>query len=538
MAEHTLDTSSSSTGNVRLVLDVDSVETSSSGATAAYSSAAIYLKDGYSVSDSSNSLACSGNGVADSTTSNISIDKSTGGSQKLKTLSPSNVSLAFGSTTEVTVKVTLTGVDYLGTLSGTYTRDFPRRPYSAPDAPSVSVTESRITLSGHQTSSSKDKYWANLDWQKQRDEDSWSVITSGGSGSIETKDWTTAASNSRWRARARAYNQDATGSWGYSGYVYTTPTTANNLSASRASNGDVTVKWSNRGQWLAGNRVQRSVNGGGWSTIATVSASATSYTDSTLATSASAEYRIVAYTPSGETGSESSTSGTVSVEAAYSTPSAPTGVVASISGTSFTSKWGGNVNTSSNVKYWENVLWRLLTDDSTGSTQTLGGTSTTDTRTVPANKKLRFQVASRNDAGQSSWVTSNTVYSPQSTPKPLIARSMDGTKVRVSGTFAPWAASVIVEQATAAAGPWKAVASGSPDGAISVPVPVEQTLYFRVYTTDPNGGTSARSAATQLVATLPTDTSGIPGVAKIYFGTERVRQVFSNKTRIWVDGTQ
>ncbi|WNM27557.1 fibronectin type III domain-containing protein [Demequina capsici] len=108
------------------------------------------------------------------------------------------------------------------------------------------------------------------------------------------------------------------------GVVYAVPAAPTAVTAARVSDSQATVSWtrnaSTNGPYTS-QQVQRRLNGGSWTAVATVSATATAYTDSTIAANGKYEYRVVAVNATGSTASAASS-------AIWTTPAAPSSATA------------------------------------------------------------------------------------------------------------------------------------------------------------------------------------------------------------------
>lgn len=178
--------------------------------------------------------------------------------------------------------------------------------------------------------------------------DSWcsgKSLTSGSSGSeVATTSWTTGA--------YLAYGSSRTFSWdaGYYGSSTThraslstkwtpatptwTPNAPSGLSHSRASDVKNSLSWTNNATTTrpySSIKVERQVDGGSWSQVASVSGAATGYSDTTASANHRYSYRIRAYNSAGYSPYTSATATT------YNTPAAPSSVSSAVkSGTTVT----------------------------------------------------------------------------------------------------------------------------------------------------------------------------------------------------------
>jgi|GEM_PF-907849 len=195
---------------------------------------------------------------------------------------------------------------------------------------------------------------------------------------------------------------------------YSAPSAPTGVAAALVS-GDPRVTWtrtSTTGAPWDVVRVRRSVNGGGYSTVATLAGTATSWTDSSAPLNASLRYEVRAEGPGGN--SAYVTTGTVTTPPG--SPNPPTGVtVTRSSDTRHTVKW---TRQSTSTAPWDQVrVARSVDGGGFVSMDTLAGTATSwvDDTTEP-NHSYRYEVRSGNSQGESVWVLSSTVYTSPSAP--------------------------------------------------------------------------------------------------------------------------
>lgn len=203
-----------------------------------------------------------------------------------------------------------------------------------------------------------------------------------GSYSHDFTDQNTAPGN-RYKWRIQASNQ--AGGSGYTetkNWQYTTPPDVSNVVHARISNAQNTVAWSKSGQavdrsLITSYRIERSVSGSVWSTIATVAAGSAAdqtmtYTDSSAQPDNYYSYRVRPINPAGASrNAYPSDSGT---ELTYNTPAAPVSV-----GAVFTSS--GNVQlTLDNRPKTATALQIQRTED--------GGTTWTDVAEIDETETI------------------------------------------------------------------------------------------------------------------------------------------------------
>lgn len=159
--------------------------------------------------------------------------------------------------------------------------------------------------------------------ERQIDNGSWAQIASIGGGSASHADSTTTAGHV-YRYRVRSSNASGTSAYATSGFTYTTPPACSACTNTRVSDTKNTVSWK-LGTSVSGLyatiKVERSMDGGSWAEIASVSGSATSYADTGTSSNHAYAYRVRANNAAGYSGYAASST-------TYNTPTEPSNVVA------------------------------------------------------------------------------------------------------------------------------------------------------------------------------------------------------------------
>ncbi len=223
--------------------------------------------------------------------------------------------------------------------------------------------------------------------------------------------------NTKYWVRVRAKNDSTAkySSWSSSTTVTTLPTAPTAPTAptiTRVSDTQHTVAWTlnaTTGAPYSSQQVQRSADGAPYATVATVTGSTTSYTDSGTSADHRYTWRVVAINAAG--------TGTSSASAAWqTTPAAPTGATATkLSSGDITVGWTNatrlTATTSLELQHSTDggTTWAALATISSGTTtsytHTSPGTATSHT----------YQVRADSTAGatlSSTWAVSNTVATP------------------------------------------------------------------------------------------------------------------------------
>lgn len=444
----------------------------------------------------------------------------------------------FGSSPgSVTLSATLSG-HYRGltpTVSKAYA--IPGRPYSAPATPSVSIYAGGANCSGNQTNSTKDKFWQYTDWELETN-DVWGPWQPGAPGSQTSKTYTGGV-DSRMRARVRANNANATGAYGTSGYYYGVPDAISGFSGSRAVGATtVNLSWTNNARYPSGFRIQRSLNGGAFAALRTVSGSTTSTTD-TIGLADTAQYRVYTEAGSGATLNTSTVSSTVSIGLGYNPPAAPlSATLARVSDAEALITLTGNQNNAGADQYWSTVEWQLAVGAGAygGGAAGLAGTTTSiNVSGLVANQRYRARARAVNVSGAGPWLETSFIYTTPTTPiNPVYERT---TQVELSVTqLAPWAELIRVERSTNSGASWAELGTyGS--GEFFDPLPPGSAAWYRFRVQTPTPVMQSGYSTTLVVnALLSTDKARMPGVTRIYQASDRIRQVLVGATRIWTDG--
>lgn len=210
--------------------------------------------------------------------------------------------------------------------------------------------------------------------------------------------------------------------------TYSAPNAPSNCSASRASDTQATVTWSNGGTSTTQPRtavlVERQTDSGSWVQVASLSASATNYTDNGISADHRYAYRVRSQGNGGTSGY--STSGYI-----YTTPAAPSSVAASKSSTSSV------VLEATGLPTWAEGYAIERTDDGGSEWEQVGTTASfpwTDA-SAPAGT-IRYRVRSYRGDLYSGYTESNsiTTITPPLAPtvQQLPSVIATGTEVTIS----------------------------------------------------------------------------------------------------------
>lgn len=487
--------------------------------------------------DYSNKMVVSGTGVVPNTWNNFNLNMVANKQLCLASLTPAARPIVYGSALTIAVGVTVSGIEYTGTLSGSYVGVAPARPYSKPATPSVGIGNGTVAISGHQRDSAKDKYWELLDVALETD-GVWSTwIGYGISGGTTSASWSS-GSDRRYRTRARARNNAETGDYGTSGYWYTTPLAVANVAAARAASGStsVNVTWDNRAQYPGQVLIYRGLNGAGRVLVHTASGTSEKWVDS-VPLASTAMYHIVTVTPQGVNKATSTSSNVVSVGRGYSTPNAPTSVTLTKTGdTTATIGIKGNNNTSSSSTYWDDINYWLQVDTGAwyGDWTAAGNATAIPVTGMQLNRRYRARARAVNAAGSSGFAYSNYIYTEPAAPTGItITRTKGTNKVKIAATDAStWGTGVQVERSTNDGDSWTAIGTAP----LTDSLHDEKPALYRFSTVTPSPSIRSDYVVRSVAALLTTDKDRIPGTNRIYLGTNRIRQVLLGTNRFWVDG--
>ena len=178
-------------------------------------------------------------------------------------------------TLSFSAQVQVTGGYGNGTSKASASVTVPAIDYDAPNAPSscaasrVTDKQAKVTWTNGSTSTTKPRSSTKV--ERQTDSGSWTQIASVGSS---TKNYTDngISANHRYRYRVRAYGSGGYSGYSTSGYIYTTPKAPSAVSLVKTSDTQVRVGISGAAAWADGYELQRSVDSGSWTAVATVTA--------------------------------------------------------------------------------------------------------------------------------------------------------------------------------------------------------------------------------------------------------------------------
>ena len=232
--------------------------------------AKLYYESTYRTQDSFNTAKMSGS--LGSWTGDMSIN---GTSVHIKTLTKT-VSTSYSGSKKITVSASLTGVEASpGSHSVSASITIPKRPVAKPHTPTnvnmALLSDNRMkTTWSHSTSTARPVSSYTVQYQRL-DGGTWTGWMH--SATVKGKSYTSnpGTNNKSYRRRVRANNSAGSSSWAYSNYVRMQPYAPTDLRAKVLPSGsDIRVTWGLNNppeSTVYKFQIQRSVNGGSWTTI-------------------------------------------------------------------------------------------------------------------------------------------------------------------------------------------------------------------------------------------------------------------------------
>lgn len=223
------------------------------------------------------------------------------------------------------------------------------------------------------------------------------------------------------------------------------PNAPSGASATKNSDYSATIRWTNHPSAptkpYSNLYVERQTDSGGWTQVAELGGTATSYTDSKITTSHTYRWRVRARNSAGYSGY--ATTGAVTTS---HVPNAPTSCSASrVSDSQAKVTWTNNP--SGATRPYSNVLVERQTD--TGGwvqVATLGAVGNYTDNGIGANHRYAYRVRARNGAGTSGYSTSGYIYTTPAAPTAVNLSKTSSTTVSVSVSgAAPWATAYEVQ---------------------------------------------------------------------------------------------
>lgn len=355
-------------------------------------------------SDSSNYIDSGGSAI-----NGARVHSGTLNSTRSWNVSAKAVPLTYGSKTNYTFTVTVSGVAYFrgdgNTSTFTWTIAFPERPYSLPN-PATNLTsvyqnlnKAYLSWTPNYTSASGAAPWAQQ-YINRTEGTNWNnAVNVSGELPQSPTNWTDTSlqNNKRYMYRHIARNSAGFSSYAYApNPVYTKPAAPSAVTATKNTDNSITVAATNNAPWATAWEFSDSADGSSWAVLAAAHTSPT-YNHSSPNQSVTHRYRVRAKTPDGKWSDYSAVSNVVQLLAPPNKPSWVTVDPAFDATTAITTPWLHNpVDTTAQTAY--EAQWRSSADNGatwSGYTTTGKVTSTTQSRTWAANTFPQNQLIER-----------------------------------------------------------------------------------------------------------------------------------------------
>lgn len=388
--------------------------------------------------------------------------------------------------------------------------NLPRRIYLTPATPS-SVTAGYVrdgvaSLAWSVTGSTSAPV-TSVQVARQSNNNSWGTNTSTFSQRSGSTTFSNLSRGNRYRWRVRGRNQDATGSWRESGWVYMRPLEVANVVATR-SGSSVNLSWVNRdAMTYAGYRVYDNST-----LVATLSAGTTTYTHTNPSTSTTHRYSVRAYY--GSLQADHVYSNTVQL---LSAPKAPTNLNPNggyiVAGSTQRVEWDHNsVDTTGQTAYQVRVRKKGNTTWTTYSGTTTAYRDITVSTFAGHDEYVEWQVRTKGDHADYSPWSAISSFGVASRPTvtitgPAAGAIITGATAVVGLTFSRAPISYEIELRDGSGQTVRTITGHSANTTISVPVSglnTDQNYTVRVTATDRvSSVTTSRTFSVEYEQPLP-----------------------------------
>lgn len=545
MARHVLDTGAN---GVSLQLEYGALVDAATGGAIGVSTSSVkfstlelwLVTTTKSFSDSSNKLVVSGSSVVAATVVNSSISMAAHQQKRLVTLTPATLPLAYGSAINAAVGATLTGIEYTGTLTGSYVQVAPPRAPGIPSVPRVSIGGGNCTITGNQNNPAAPGFWEFQDIALETD-GAWNIwLQYGAPGGTILKTWTPVTNHS-YRTRSRSRNSSGTSPYGTSGYLYTAPAAHIDVRAVRMTPDSslVEIKWTPKARHVGSTDIYRSLNGGSYEFLRSVAGNVTEAMDS-LTQQSTGKYYVVVRTPQGVNQMTATSEPSPLVPRSTQRPNRPTvATLAYLTDVAATLRVFGADTDPTSLKYWEFIDYQVQLDElDWGATRSVAGNLATIT--VPglmADARFKVRVRSRNAGGSSPWAETGYVFTTPAAPSSAEATKLPGRNiVRLkANNVSAWGVDVSVERSRVE-DEWVPIATLGPGEVYQDHLRDDRSALYRFSTVSPSPARRSSYVTRLAEGIFVSNKDGIPGVARIYHGPDRVRQVLVGTSYAWTDG--
>ncbi|MFW5951180.1 MAG: fibronectin type III domain-containing protein, partial [Gemmatimonadota bacterium] len=264
--------------------------------------------------------------------------------------------------------------------------------------------------------------------ERSTDGGAFTVLDSVPTDSTAFLDLTT-VEDTEYTYRIQACNTTGCSAYSAQAAATTPPSAASGLAATAVSDTEIDLAWTDNSDTETEFLVQRQFGtSGGYSTIDTLAAGATSYTDSDLTAETTYEYRIVACNASGC--ADPSTSATATTQP-IPVPSAPSDLsVTSVTTSQIELGWSDNSTTETRFE-----VERSTDDGEFDALTPAGADATTYTDgAVAEDTEYAYRVRACNDGGCSAWAGPAATTTPPTAASDLTATAPSDTEITLSWT--------------------------------------------------------------------------------------------------------
>ena len=453
----------------------------------------------------------------------------------------------FGEETNLNAKASLTGIDRIpGTTSFDRTITFPARAWAAPDSPTITSvkqtgTQLRLSISGHQLTTTNDKYWGETHWTIRRGDTGLWTETHGQAANKTFFDWSV-LDNEYYRVGAYASNADAdTRNWAFYDF-YTKPAAPIITVARQTSNKTrVNVTINNQAKYPDRHRVYRWSNANGaWVEVGSIIHGPTNVLADTVPLGTNPSYLVTTETPGNA--AVSNNSNMASAGDGYDPPLAPSNVTLTQVGTELRTTFSGNQTNTTVDGYWDEIHLEIQKDSGSfihyvTETNNSATEITTSGYGVTENSRYLARVRAWNTGGFGPYGTSGYVYTKPTAPSAVAAARVGETEtVNISFTVtAAWPGQHRIFRSIDGGAPTllKTLAAGVTSTTDTLAA--SQSATYTVQTEALAGGAiSDSSPASPLVPSVAYDKDRIPGIDAIRVGGDKVFRVMAGTEQIWL----
>lgn len=402
------------------------------------------------------------------------------------------------------------------TVSFTVPQRPPQLPSQATAASATYVSDTRADLAWTRPSNADNAsaIWSNVVVQRQTEGSStWATVATLAGTATSWSDMTIAA-DGRYRWRVAGKNASGTGTYRETSYVTTTPATPTGVSATKDSNGDIIVTWTDNSAHETGFQVYDNGTAGG-NLVGSVGPNTTTFTHVSPSTATTHTYYVRATGNDGRNSAFSAASNTVTLLAPPNPPTLVAPVSTTVAVGNVTFQWVHNpVDTTPQTRF--EVRYR--TAGSTGSWTVIGlNLSAQSLTTAMPLGEWEWQARTKGaHASLSDWSPSATftVGTPPTATISAPSGTITGPSTTIQWAFyhadgnpqTGWQAQVVLDGTPIAA------ASGTDDATswtTPLVIPNSVTVTIRVRVRESSGLWSDWDEETRTVSYLPPAESAV-----------------------------